>query len=95
MRLLLVGLTFFGFTANLSASSLANHGSEYVKFEGTESIFPVRISPCNYWQYSSDARGYVCSSTGSSMQVVEARDIQALERRIRALENRIAELEAQ
>ncbi len=66
--------------------------------DSTES---VRFTPCNYWSYSSDARGYICSSTGMPMTIPDQyemremeRTIQEMDRRLRALEQRIKELEA-
>lgn len=58
-------------------------------------VYPTSIRTCNYWTYSFDARGYLCSGSPMSMQVVEARGIQMLENRIQALESKLQALESE
>ena len=87
-RLLLSFLVLMG----ASAPALA--------FEPVELDTARYIQPCNYWRYDSDARGYVCSSTNISFQVMEAYEVESyisdlqqqiddLTRRLRDIERRL------
>jgi hypothetical protein len=48
--------------------------------------------PCNSWSYSSEARGYVCSITSTTMYVTDVRDVAAMANTITQLQSQIAEL---
>ncbi len=56
------------------------------------------IRGCSFWSYSSEARGYVCSSPDMTIQVPEVYDVQryltALEQQNQELLRRIQALEA-
>ena len=66
----------------------------------TEAYVPyTSIKPCDWWSYDSQSGNYVCNFYPSSINIVEARDVQNivddLEAKIADLEARIAALEAE
>ena len=60
-------------------------------------IFDHMFRPCNFYSYSTEARGYICSSPGMTIRVPYASDTQrvisALEAKIEQLEARVKKLE--
>lgn len=55
------------------------------------------VRGCNFWSYSQDARGYVCSNPDMSVRVPDSMDVERafmnLERSVQTLETKVRELE--
>jgi hypothetical protein len=63
----------------------------------TQYIRSIRMGACDFWSYSNEARGYVCSSYPSSVSVADSYSVEEENRDLRAqidaLEKRIEVLE--
>jgi hypothetical protein len=56
------------------------------------------VQPCQYWNYNPNAQGYVCQNVGSSIQIMDAYEVERyisnLQRQIDNLERRLSALES-
>jgi hypothetical protein len=73
----------------------ANHS---IEAQDTESLRSYNFGACNFWTYSSDSRGYLCSSYPSQVTVPDAYSVEEENRQLRTriedLEKRVKALES-
>lgn len=62
-----------------------------VEGASVNSLQAYRFAACSYWNYSSEANGFVCTSYPPSVEVPDARSVSA---QLNQLQSKIDELEA-
>ena len=62
----------------IASALLSNQAISSDHSETSENLVGQFISPCDSWDYSSDARGYVCWMRPRRIEVVTPRDLDSL-----------------
>ena len=78
------------FAFSLFVASLSFASSDIPTYE--ETFTPLK--GCSFWFYSSEARGYVCSSP-TTVNVVDSFEFMSLQNEVNNLRARVRRLEAQ